>query len=79
MAKGKTSRSRSRSKTPKRTRKRNGTTKSKTKSPKRSISTKAYAPSNPMHLAVPVHDLKKAKAFYGGLLGFTEGRSSTKW
>ena len=32
-----------------------------------------------MHLAVPVHDLKKARAFYGDVLGCKEGRSSTKW
>jgi len=32
-----------------------------------------------MHLAVPVHDLKLAKEFYGGVLGFTEGRTSEKW
>jgi extradiol dioxygenase family protein len=34
---------------------------------------------NPFHLAIPVHDLKLAKEFYGKILGFTEGRSSTKW
>ena len=33
----------------------------------------------PFHLAVPVHNLQKAKDFYGKVLGFTEGRSSTKW
>ena len=33
----------------------------------------------PFHLAIPVHNLKKAKDFYGKTLGFTEGRSSTKW
>ena len=34
---------------------------------------------NPFHLAVPVHDLKAAKKFYGDVLGMTEGRTSTKW
>merc|ERR1712086_924142 len=38
-----------------------------------------YKMSMPMHLAMPVHNLAKAKKFYGGLLGFKEGRSSTKW
>ncbi|KAJ0409391.1 hypothetical protein P43SY_002281 [Pythium insidiosum] len=33
----------------------------------------------PFHLAVPVHDLQKAKAFYGDVMGFVEGRSSTYW
>jgi extradiol dioxygenase family protein len=31
------------------------------------------------HLAMPVHDLAAARAFYGGLLGCPEGRSSTTW
>ena len=34
---------------------------------------------NPFHLAIPVHDLIAARAFYGGLLGCGEGRSSTQW
>lgn len=34
---------------------------------------------NPFHLAVPVDDLNKARAFYGGLLGCSEGRSSDHW
>jgi len=34
---------------------------------------------SPFHLAIPVHDLQLAKEFYGGILGFKEGRSSTKW
>ena len=34
---------------------------------------------SPFHLAVPVHDLAAARAFYGGLLGFAEGRSSDHW
>ena len=31
------------------------------------------------HLAVPVDDLAAARAFYGGVLGCREGRSSTSW
>ncbi len=31
------------------------------------------------HLAFPVHDLAQARAFYGGLLGCAEGRSSPEW
>ncbi|MGH9610035.1 MAG: VOC family protein [Bryobacteraceae bacterium] len=31
------------------------------------------------HLAIPVHDLVAARAFYGELLGCDEGRSSTSW
>lgn len=31
------------------------------------------------HLAFPVHDLAAARAFYGGLLGCPEGRSSPEW
>ena len=33
----------------------------------------------PFHLAIPVHDLGGARAFYGGLLGCPEGRSSEAW
>ena len=33
----------------------------------------------PFHLAFPVHDLDAARAFYGGLLGCPEGRSSEHW
>lgn len=33
----------------------------------------------PFHLAFPVHDLEVARAFYGGLLGCPEGRSSPEW
>ena len=33
----------------------------------------------PFHLAFPVHDLEAARAFYGGLLGCPEGRSSDEW
>ena len=31
------------------------------------------------HLAFPVDDLAKARAFYGGVLGCREGRSSHEW
>ena len=31
------------------------------------------------HLAFPVRDLTEARAFYGGLLGCAEGRSSPEW
>lgn len=34
---------------------------------------------HPFHLAFPVDDLAKARAFYGGLLGCSEGRSSPEW
>ena len=33
----------------------------------------------PFHLAIPVDDLQAARAFYGGVLGFPEGRSDSKW
>lgn len=33
----------------------------------------------PFHLAFPVHDLTAARAFYGDLLGCSEGRSSDDW
>ncbi len=33
----------------------------------------------PFHLAFPVHDLAAARAFYGGVLGCAEGRSSDRW
>ena len=31
------------------------------------------------HLAMPVHDLAAARAFYGGILGCPEGRSADHW
>ena len=34
---------------------------------------------HPFHLAFPVRDLAEARAFYGGLLGCPEGRSSPEW
>ncbi len=33
----------------------------------------------PFHLAFPVDNLAKARAFYGGLMGCPEGRSSPEW
>ena len=36
-------------------------------------------PLRPFHLALPVHDLEVARAFYGGLLGCPEGRSAPEW
>ena len=33
----------------------------------------------PFHLAIPVHDLAAARAFYGGVFGCPEGRSSSQW
>lgn len=33
----------------------------------------------PFHLAIQVRDLGEARAFYGGLLGCAEGRSSDAW
>jgi hypothetical protein len=38
-----------------------------------------YAVTQPFHLAFPVTDLRAARAFYGGLLGCPEGRSSDQW
>src|ERR1700733_8456125 len=36
-------------------------------------------PLSPFHLAIPVNDLAAARAFYGGLFGCPEGRSSNEW
>jgi extradiol dioxygenase family protein len=33
----------------------------------------------PFHIAFPVDDLATARAFYGGVLGCPEGRSSDEW
>lgn len=33
----------------------------------------------PFHLAIGVHDLARARAFYGELLGCAEGRSAERW
>ena len=34
---------------------------------------------SPFHLAFPVHDLAAARAFWGGIMGCPEGRSSDQW
>jgi extradiol dioxygenase family protein len=34
---------------------------------------------HPFHLALPVHDLTAARAFYGDRLGCIEGRSAERW
>jgi extradiol dioxygenase family protein len=34
---------------------------------------------HPFHLAIPVHDLKAADAFYAGLLGCEVGRTAETW
>ena len=34
---------------------------------------------SPFHLAIPVDDLARNRAFYGETLGCPEGRSSTQW
>ena len=34
---------------------------------------------SPFHLAIPVHDIKEAKCFYGTLLNCSKGRSSNTW
>ncbi|MBW3550448.1 MAG: VOC family protein [Proteobacteria bacterium] len=34
---------------------------------------------SPFHLAIPVHELAAARAFYGGVLGCPEGRSAERW
>lgn len=39
----------------------------------------ASAPIPPFHLAIPVHNLEESKKFYGGVMGLTEGRSSSRW
>ena len=36
-------------------------------------------PIQPFHLAIPVHDLAAARAFYGRLFGCPEGRSAQHW
>ena len=33
----------------------------------------------PFHLAFPVRDIAEARAFYGGMLGCREGRSTDDW
>ena len=36
-------------------------------------------PLRPFHLAFPVDDLAAARAFYGGIMGCNEGRSTERW
>ena len=36
-------------------------------------------PLRPFHLAFPVRDLAEARAFWGGVIGCPEGRSSDAW
>jgi len=38
-----------------------------------------YPSCQPFHHAFPVHDLDAARAFYAGILGCEEGRSSKTW
>ena len=33
----------------------------------------------PFHVALQVRDIQEARRFYGGVLGCTEGRSSSEW
>ena len=33
----------------------------------------------PFHIAVQVRDIAEARGFYGKILGYSEGRSSTQW
>jgi extradiol dioxygenase family protein len=35
--------------------------------------------TRPFHLAIPVDDIDAARRFYGGVLGFEEGRSDSQW
>ncbi|MEJ0028519.1 MAG: VOC family protein [Rhizomicrobium sp.] len=39
----------------------------------------SFSELTPFHLAFPVHDLDRARQFYGGMLGLPEGRSSDHW
>jgi extradiol dioxygenase family protein len=45
--------------------------------PARTVATMTATPL--FHLAFPVHSIQAARAFYGGLLGCAEGRSSDSW
>ena len=38
-----------------------------------------FAMLTPFHIAFPVHDLEKARHFYGTILACEEGRSSDEW
>jgi len=37
------------------------------------------SPIRPFHLAIPIRDIAESRAFYGQLLGLSEGRSSEEW
>ena len=41
------------------------------------VTTPTFRPA--FHLAIPVDDLSRARAFYGGVLGLPEGRSADAW
>ena len=43
------------------------------------VSTDVSSGLSPFHLAVPVDDIAKARAFYGGVLGLAEGRCDDHW
>eukprot|EP00386_Alphamonas_edax_P009054 GDKI01029759.1.p1 GENE.GDKI01029759.1~~GDKI01029759.1.p1 ORF type:complete len:244 (+),score=47.14 GDKI01029759.1:105-836(+) len=45
------------------------------------LSSYRYSSTNvpPFHIALPVHDIEKARAFYKGLLQCEEGRSANTW
>lgn len=47
--------------------------------PPRHALQKAFAMRSLFHLAYHVHDLDAARAFYGGVLGCREGRSTGTW
>lgn len=47
--------------------------------PPRHALQKAFAMRSLFHLAYHVHDLDAARAFYGGVLGCSEGRSTGTW
>jgi uncharacterized protein len=42
-----------------------------------SMTTRSTRPG--FHLAIPVDDISRARAFYGGVLGLDEGRSTESW
>lgn len=44
-----------------------------------SVASEYHLRMQPFHLAIPVHDLAAARAFYGELFGCAEGRSSADW
>ena len=44
-----------------------------------SMDNSKHKPLTPFHLAIKVHDLVAARAFYGEMLGCPEGRSDISW